>query len=130
MTEQLITFETAKLAKRKGFDEPTSYMFGAQGEEIGSKCSGDFRHSDWSNSVVRYSRPTQSLLQQYLREVHKINVFVHMDSIFKKDTYMFSVLKFDNVYWNHVSSKNGEFNGFTCYQEALEKGLQKALKLI
>lgn len=133
MTEQLITFETAKLAKEKGFDIPCWNFFSKEDkeEDIMNWVGVNFKQKlSVARKFVRYWKPTQSYLQQYLREVHKINVFVHMDSIFKKDTYMFSVLKFDNVYWNHVSSKNGEFNGFTSYEEALEKGLQKALKLI
>jgi hypothetical protein len=106
MKEELITFETAKLAKEKGFD-----LNGHTNDEVS---------------------PTQSLLQKWLREVHKINVesnylpnipgyrclFVPMtDKISMEEKY-----KLFSKYYGR--------NTHDSYEEALEEGLQEALKLI
>jgi hypothetical protein len=48
MQEELITLETAKLAKEKGFD--------------------------YFNGIYKTQRSTQSLLQKWLREIHKIDI--------------------------------------------------------
>jgi len=106
MKEQLVTFETAKLAKEKGFDISThSYYFednkfkensikgtnGYYGDEYefnlsefnenwndkwltkkdGDRCFGCSKQQGY---LETFSAPTQSLLQKWLREVHKINV--------------------------------------------------------
>ena len=54
MEEQLISYETAKLAKEKGFD--FIYII--------------------DNELTNHSLITQSLLQKWLREVHNIHITV------------------------------------------------------
>lgn len=102
MTEELITFETAKLAKEKGFDEECMSSFEwyiTQGKEFGpiahSRPLVDFREMDaglWEAAQKRpglynpiynpiknstskpwlYCRPSQDLLERWLRENHGI----------------------------------------------------------
>jgi hypothetical protein len=62
--------------------------------------------------------PTQSLLQRWLREVHNIDINMAKDSL---DIYHCSV-------YNNLTVCNPLFS--RQYEEALEKGLQEALKLI
>lgn len=118
MEEQLVTFETAKLAKEKGFNiscdarwwiEPASdWKLSKQGV---IKCD---------NSGDSISAPTQPLLQKWLREVHRVEIAVQW---------------FDNCYIKAVAKKPFKANtyrveGFQSYEEALETGLQEALKLV
>lgn len=70
------------------------------------------------------SRPTQSLLQKWLREIHGINVYVAYCeySIKSENTWSFTL---DNP----TKLQNWQ-ESFNSYEEALGKGLQEALKLI
>lgn len=150
MEEELISFETAKLAKEKGFsngtngclvhyktenkhhEDGTSGPFGWKKDEItfdrsyivnGREDLGDLSN----NSYDCYERPTQSLLQKWLRKKYDINIVVISNS---KNQYFvdykFSDQRVDNDY-DLILLSGLVYNS---YEEALEKGLQEALKLI
>lgn len=116
MEDQLITFETAKLAKEKGFDEPCIYMYNDDKEVISTKIGMNF-HPNYYGTI---SCPTQSLLQRWLREIHKLNIEIR---IVQGGTWTFHVLTdtYKSIYSN---------NNYINYEEALETSLQEALKLI
>lgn len=153
MQEELISFETAKLAKEKGFREPShSYYFedgefkeheltgsnGYYGEEYcfvleeffenwnnnwltkknGDRCFGCPKAKGYFET---FSAPTQSFLQKWLRETHKI----HVQILPYNYKYLVSILK----YGQNGSNPNFD-NEFDTYEEALEGGLFKALELI
>ena len=127
MKEQLIEYNTAKLAKEKGFNEFTKYLFfdGKEGETNTKTCNTNFHSSRY------FSAPAQCLLQKWLREKHKIFISIWLHPHHKENTqegYSSGV--------QSINSKNqGEIllDGFTIYstyEEALEEGLYEALKLI
>lgn len=108
MREQLITFETAKLAKEKGFNE---IIFESDGN-----C----------NITGVYKAPTQSLLQKWLRENPKLILWCIPIGTDYEDFVVW-----DYKIRNHTNGR--EHTGklqLKTYEEALEKGLQEALKLI
>ena len=129
MEEQLVSFETAKLAKEKGFPSINTGLNKMYTEE------GHFYNSvgptfDESSS---YQAPTQSLLQKWLREKHNIIVevkpiewyspkFVFYLLIWHKDT----IIQIKRTEKDLPKIKWEFFN----YEKALEKGLFEALKLI
>lgn len=125
MKEQLITFETAKLAKERGFDDVRTnhlpYML--EGDDEG--CIGASIYCK-----VYANCCTQSFLQKWLREVHNIDVFINRDGMFKKESYCIFI--HDNI--KDISRlrplDNDVFSGYSTYEEALEVGLQEALKLV
>lgn len=154
MQEELITFETAKSAKEKGFDiKCVNYFFedgeskeneltgtnGYYGEEyclsIGefqenwndkflTKKNGDrcFGCSKKDGYLETFSRPTQALLQRWLREVHKIDIeiSVHLrggDRLYRADIYI-------------EAFHEKELKEEETHEQALEAGLLEALKLI
>jgi hypothetical protein len=121
MTEQLISFETAVLAKEKGFDWNTSIKFQPK---LSFSSWKDFK---WSMSAPRILRPTQSLLQKWLREKHDIHVEVNAEGLmsFKVSTFIMGDKSKEIVYPNYYNPET-----LNTYEEALEKGLQEALKLI
>jgi len=106
MKEQKVTLEAAQLAHSKGCNEFSAPMPSLIFEE-------------------KY-RPTQSLLQRWLREIHNIEVVPGPH--FKKLSYGCEVY--------HYTAKNVtgytpiELNSSETYEEALEEGLIEALKLI
>jgi hypothetical protein len=140
MEDTLISFETAKLAKEKSFDLPTWYYFNVDNkidETIPEGFSG-LKNEIWqSNTVNKYSNnktaynyyqcsaPTQALLQKWLRDIHNIHVVLLPND---EGLYGFAITIANR---NHTDSNRFELDEITGnYEEALEKGLQEALKLI
>lgn len=134
MQEELIAFKTAKLAKEKGFNEPCWEAYGVYsqlGVLKGNEClqtsfenefGGTFDQQDYDRDNF-YLAPTQSLLQRWLRETHEIHITLHKGVA---DKYWYKI--FSHLYLginNTVESKL-----YNNYEEALEKGLFEALKLI
>ena len=144
MIERRITFDTARLAKEKEF----GYDFAKQLPEYvpmfycelnldfnldlttleESECQGkDITRCDF------YFRPTQSLLQKWLREVHDINIFMTFKPNIKKwdfIPYSMGVNAKEYIKHNYEYNKQNNERRFNTYEEALEIGLQEALKLI
>ena len=166
MQEQLISFETAKLAKEKQFQEYTPYFYTEETglcsidgdgdilniynndltlKDIICDCNGDFwfRGEDEKFEFyepIKYPTPTQSFLQKWLREKYKLEVHVSFNPDWEwndKDECL-CVNKGYRVDWGFVGiwkkyeteSYPLEKSNISTYEEALEVGLQEALKLI
>ena len=115
MKEQLVSFETAKLAKEKGFNWNCEKCF-----QIGNLKIVPIKNHQW-----KCLDPTQSLLQKWLREIHGIDICIHRSFSMTK-SYHYCIIK-DCNYENETSQ--------TCipgrtYEQALEDGLYKTLNLI
>lgn len=134
MTETLITFETAKLAKEKGIpqSENPSYLLCDYTE-----CNV-FHENPYNlniGNLIGFYIPektinalTQSLLQKYLREVHNIEIIVHPKEHSSLGfMYVVDVFFIDQL--NNISY-SGVYSLYKTYEEALETGLQEAIKLI
>ena len=148
MKEQLISFETAKLAKEKGFDINGQDVFdlknnnkiinfkdlavqefiedvetGYRDKALNYLKENINRTDDNSDEEYYLLAPTQSLLAKWLREEHNIIVLVDYEGI-------------DGYYYKFYSYKEGNKNydasdkNYNTYEEAYEIGLQEALKLI
>ena len=130
MIEQYISFETAKLAKEKGFNHTVYGMYRGQDtywSNDGTKCVCGFDEEldDWEDEVERIykwltPRPTQFLLQKWLREEYNIHISIFYDHYSK--TFEYDVCEKLGESWNIEAGKT--------YEEALENGLIVALKLI
>ena len=117
MEETLITFETAKLAKEKGFEDIISGYYNHEG--ILQKQFGLIQ--------AFCKAPTQSLLQKWLREVH--NMHFEIKPIFE----VTSIRPYHITIFKNLSGKDFIYKIVgtrETYEEALEVGLQEGLKLI
>jgi len=140
MDEQLISFETAKLAKEKGFDEFCLNIYNNIGEledsfDLEEELEFMTKATELRNSLLckntQYddntwiSAPTQSLLQKWLREKHNVEFVIKpfRDSSLNKTTYVADPI-------NIITGRTARIKRCDTYEEALEKGLQEALKLI
>ena len=112
MEEQLISFETAKLAKEKGFNWKNIEIL-----EVKSK-------SAFLDST------TQSLLQKWLREVHKINIFISSKTIENKTIFIPHGRTIPDTIKNNLIVDIIQYCTNNTYEEALEIALFEALKLI
>jgi len=119
ISEELISFETAKLAKEKGFSVKCNFFFNAgsgwklQEDSILRQCS--------DKDIIEC--PTQSLLQRWLREVHKIHV--NIDN-WELTRWYFNI---NDGRTSPVTNIRNNFEFYT-YETTLEKGLFEGLKLI
>lgn len=136
--ESYVSFDTAKLLKEAGFEEP---------------CRGIYRANRMGNSVFReydrkntkddlcwntedgfqyeYLAPTQALAARWLREVHGIHVYAIQTNLPYTEP---QTTKWE---WGYVIDKVDDPNGesifdinFTSYEKALEAGLREAIKLV
>lgn len=119
MEDQLVSFETAKLAKDKGLNISCKYGWISYFKDFNGKTKIDDDSELILDSLGNHhymERPTQSLLQRWLREVHELNVYC-------------IPYQFDEKKWmNNIASHFKPFIG--SYEDALELGLKEALKLI
>lgn len=130
--EQLISYETAKLAKAKGFDESGHYLISQWGEMSVRQARASRNSSFNISGEVYYSRPTQSLLQKWLRDIHSINVAPWCNA----SGWAWELEKTNGTHIS-IMDINGQVEGtepesgmFSSYEKALEEGLKQALNLI
>jgi hypothetical protein len=123
MKEPIVSFETAKLAKDSGFSGYESnkwfYKDGTINESNSFKCWNTHEYTQ----DIRWSAPTQSLLQKWIREEHGIDIRV--DPPTEPDGEYNA-----NIFEKRYSCSWGTPNGYPTYEEALEEGIKEALKLI
>jgi len=88
ITEDYVSFETAKLLKEKGFEEETYGNY-----YLGGKFDGKFEESskvNWNKFFkTPIAAPTQQMAMKWLREVH--NVFISI--IYENDGVFVDNLK-------------------------------------
>lgn len=151
MEEQLILYETAKLAKEKGFiyktlDDLYQKKLYLNLSEIPQSLYDSLSNDEFINDkIYRFTIqtgyipneyldmiilcPTQSLLQRWLREVHKLHIYIDTTASFdktEKSKYRSAIkVPFQPFRWTTAHYYLGD-----TYEECLEKGLQEALKLI
>lgn len=131
MKEQLVNYKTAKLANKRGFNIDCGW-------KIRKLEDGTFTHTNCPDLGIE--EPTQSLLQKWLREEKDILVEVTFSNRLSRKLYEAAHEKPSlNFSWKiYTSIKDPEhiFNEFwsdgtfETYEEALEEGLQRALKMV
>jgi hypothetical protein len=119
-----VTFDTACLAQKKGFTVPvlncynddyeivdvnTLWNYGCEGGMCLEEWYVDYNSTDTITSVI-VSAPTQSELQDWLREEHNINIYAYQPN--------------ETGYWAHNLEDKAKYD---TYEEAIEEGLQEAL---
>ena len=120
--EQYISFETAKFAKKKGFNIPVYTHYTKSGTVW--KCEGK---ENFNDSADIFSRPTHQLLARWLREERHICVEVYCTSY----GFIWYICKTDGT-----DTKSSEYSGpndggaWDSYEDAMENGLQEALKML
>lgn len=130
MKEQLVSAETANLAKEVGFDVRCVYGYTPEAELVqasylNKKIRDGVALFDNSNNKKEHcSAPTQSLLSKWVRE----QLEIHIDITYDFDVGYRCWLKTrENVY--PVKIKEDKLF-FSTYEKAMEAGLQKALSII
>lgn len=122
--EEFVTLETAELLKEKGFDEYCKDII----KEDDNRIMQSVFRTNRNLPKSCHSRPTQSVAQKWLRETKNIHICVYNCAC----GYGYEISKADNG--THIASSvyEGPDDGgeWDVYEDALEAGLQEALKLI
>lgn len=151
MKEQHILLPTAKLLLEKGFDEftcgsLTKYLKTQKDNEYpngGGPFSmtkgeieyenGYFKNSSFdrkNKSYQIYSAPTQTIVQKWLRDTHKLHIEIVLGHDEKETWYDFYVYKIELGYDDDFIADSCNMDGDNSYENCLETALQEALKLI
>lgn len=140
MEDHKVSFELAVLAKEKGFREYTATGYAQNGDIYlhqggqESVITGQkyFEGSSYKGSPFLCSRPTQSLLQKWLREVHDLEIHIscvtqhnEVKKSCKLVHYQYFVKSKSQYYFIRIENE-----GFKTYELALEDALLESLKLI
>ncbi len=129
--EQYVSFETAKLAKEKGYNELCCTIYKNGLLKIHKSHNGNNYSNLISNKGLSgkcFSAPTQALLARWLREKHNMCVEVNFTSY----GFVWCVRNTNNTEDNYGSGESGPNKNGTWdnYEGAKESGLQEALKFI
>ena len=138
MKDEIVSFETAKLAKEKGFRpiedwNPTyvpGYLYDEENEIASSLTS--IQEEDW-NIEDRYLAPTQTVLQRWLRETHGVAIEIRFGMRGSSTPYLGYF--YGCIYGKHGGGLVSRVNykgdlpeeNYT-YEQALEEALVEALK--
>ena len=130
MKEQLVSIETARLAKEKGFSEicTHTYSFNSKSKMYGKIVEYTFGCDYSTISRFNILIPTQTILQKWLRERHRIHIWV--DAGAEDNTDVNSKIKYQAVVVSFNDNEDDDNVWVETYEEALESGLQLALTLI
>lgn len=139
MEDQLISFETAKLAKEKGFAIGSKFYYGGHGWNVGDLVqSGITTCINGTNGYFEgvCEAPTQSLLQKWLREKYNLHIEVKVQDFVQDPIYYWSIFGSRIVGFAEgllrckLNSSETTVKEYKTYEEALEVALLESLKLI
>jgi hypothetical protein len=121
MKETLVSLETAKLLKEKGFDWKVIHHY--RGNDL--LHNGIFYNFNcpkeqelWNIELT--SACTLSLAQQWLREVHNIHIWI----------IPISLTNYEYYYFKGTGYTYSKYDDYKTYEQALEAGIIAGLKLI
>jgi len=124
MRDELITYETALLAKDKGWNQRGSYMYDRHNEIQTVPSIKHIFHEGGMKAIQTPQQlfaPTQTTIHKWLRKKHNIHISL---------THKFNGYYECDVY-SLVEDEFEVTRGYSMeYEEALETGIFEALKLI
>ena len=146
MTEELVTLETAKLLREKGFYEQTLFAYKNNGDlyqdpnrikliynsmPVPDLCKEFYLCVSYGpcykcrKAVYLTSAPSQSVAQKWLRETKNLHIEI---SYMYENYWTYDILTIPRH--DLIGLSDRPIIRYNTYEEALEAGLQEALKLI
>lgn len=120
ITEDYVSFESAKLLKEKGFDAECDYFY-VDGQLVraqGGACnwnSGETLFTDYKNEC---SAPTLQMAMKWLREKHKITI----DILFKEDRIYYEI-HYNNEFVFGIDTPES-------YEKVCDEAIKYCLKIL
>ena len=122
ITEDYVSFETAKLLKEKGFDEPCAWLYDNQGR----KEYVSAYHLPWPNSELEedeWSCCTLQMAMKWLREVHNRFIEICTDR-----AHNFKYIVFRPAIYDKELDCLWESDNFSTYEQACEAAIKYCLE--
>lgn len=120
ITEDYVSFETAKLLKEKGFDEPLQCFYKFDSKEL-------YRGTVFTNTQIGdkfYNAPTLQMAMKWLREVHNIFIDIRFNRTYQRYKYfVFFMCTNDDYMYDHTNLSKKE-----SYEETVESALRYCLE--
>ena len=113
ISEDYVSFETAKLLKEKGFNEITS------------KAYPVFENEEYKYDIPC---PTLQMAIKWLREVHKLSVRPRYDEVEDEKEHLYYVWFFDILSMNPYKKLVEPVQGYSTYEEACEAAIKHCLE--
>ena len=124
ITEDYVSFETAKLLKEKGFDWEClgTYSTGDKELSISSECP----YSNDLNDDMFIATPTLQMAMKWLREVHNLVIQIEfIDYLEHGEVWLYSVLERRTI--KRLTGRDEDFTEHS-YEEACEAAIKYCLE--
>ena len=138
VTEDYVSFETAKLLKEKGFDERCFCFYEDDGKlynDMGKYFPDGMNNSEHEREFgVGIAAPSLQMAAKWLRKVQKIYIDIGSSVVYVNED---GEIKFDrpNYTWDIICLENGETlayselaTNYDSYEQALETAIVYSLK--
>ena len=127
ITEDYVSFETAKLLKEKGFDEPCECFYDTENNDT-SIVNGWMIISNSElekREIICYSAPTLQMAMKWLKEVHSL--YIDIVTSFSQDDicYTFSC---SNTMDLIQGTKETSYHEYQTYEDACEAAIKYCLE--
>ena len=125
ITEDYVSFETAKLLKEKGFDdEYTNAFYDKSGILYFIDILGDF--SEHPDNDTDIAASTLYVAMKWLREKYNLEIYpYHNNLTIYNSKWWFEIIEYPNSVAEYESGKNEEFD---TYEEACEAAIKYCLE--
>ena len=130
ITEDYVSFETAKLLKEKGFDEQLCHFYTKKGLPIIYKTDKGVVWANNSKSEHAIVQPTLQMAMKWLREEKEIVIVIKPYPNEDGFCYVYEIKKLigrDDFFIRKVASVENKA-GFDSYEDACEAAIQYCLK--
>ncbi len=122
VTEDYVSYETAKLLKEKGFDGICLTAYEIITSEHAVEQSSI---SEWGK-LCQVKRPTLQMAMKWLREKYNLEIYpYHYNPIIYNSKWWFEIIEYPNSVAEYESGKNDEFD---TYEQACEAGIRYCLE--
>jgi hypothetical protein len=126
ITEDYVSFETAKLLKEKGFDEPCDwYINDAFPNTVTRYNDYGIKHKNSDKTDV-CSAPTLQMAMKWLREVHHLVIQIEfIDFLEHGEVWLYSIIERKTI--KQLTDRDENFTEHS-YEEACEAAIKYCLE--
>lgn len=122
LTEDYVSYETAKLLKEKGFDGICRTAYETITNEHAVEQSSI---SEWGK-LGQVKRPTLQMAMKWLRKKYSLEIYpYHNNPTIYNSKWWFEIIKYPNSVAEYESGKDDEFD---TYEEACEAAIKYCLE--
>lgn len=127
ITEDYVSFETAKLLKEKGFDVYVRSFYEKDEYKTKEELCENEALWNWNISSFRYSAPTLQMAMKWLREAH--NLFVFPFPQMNTNKFWVEIYQLhNNQEWANLYCESIDLQDYSSYEEACEAAIKYCLE--